>query len=39
MEDALAVFDQGGELVTSDGAWFVTLTSVKRLQDRPSAFS
>ena len=24
MEDALAVFDQGGELVTSDGAWFVT---------------
>ena len=24
MEDALAVFDQGNELVTNDGAWFVT---------------
>jgi hypothetical protein len=24
MEDALAVFDQGGELATNDGAWFVT---------------
>ena len=24
MEDALAVFDQGGELSTNDGAWFVT---------------
>ena len=24
MEDALAAFDQGGELVTNDGAWFVT---------------
>ena len=24
MEDALALFDQGNELVTNDGAWFVT---------------
>jgi hypothetical protein len=24
MEDALTAFDQGGELVTNDGAWFVT---------------
>ena len=24
MEDALAVFDQGNDLATSDGAWFVT---------------
>lgn len=24
MEDALTAFDQGGELVTDDGAWFVT---------------
>ena len=24
MEDALAIFDQGNELVTNDGAWFVT---------------
>ena len=24
MEDALAVFDQGNELLTNDGAWFVT---------------
>lgn len=24
MEEALSVFDQGGELVTNDGAWFVT---------------